>query len=30
MAAFQRLKIVPAEAKPTDFYTNELWDEAFA
>ena len=30
VAAFQRLKIVPAEAKATDFYTNELWDEAFA
>lgn len=30
VAAFQRLKIVPAEAKPTDFYSNELWDEAFA
>lgn len=30
VAAFQRLKIVPAEAKATDFYTNDLWDEAFA
>jgi len=30
IAAFQRLKIVPAEAQPTDFYTNDLWDEAFA
>lgn len=30
VAAFQRLKIVPAEAEATDFYTNELWDEAFA
>lgn len=30
VAAFQRLKIIPGEAKATDFYTNELWDEAFA
>lgn len=30
IAAFQRLKIVPADASPTDFYTNDLWDEAFA
>jgi len=29
VAAFQRLKIIPADAKATDFYTNDLWDEAF-
>jgi ABC-type nitrate/sulfonate/bicarbonate transport system substrate-binding protein len=29
VAAFQRLKIIPAEAKATDFYTNDLWDQAF-
>lgn len=26
---FKRLKIIPADAKATDFYTNDLWDEAF-
>lgn len=29
VAAFQRLKIISPDAKATDFYTNELWDEAF-
>lgn len=28
--AFQRLKIIPADAQATDFYTNDLWDEAFS
>jgi hypothetical protein len=29
IATFQRLGIVAEDAQPTDFYTNELWDEAF-
>lgn len=30
VAAFQRLKIIPAESKATDFYSNDLWEQAFA
>jgi NitT/TauT family transport system substrate-binding protein len=28
--AFKRLQIIPADARAEDFYTNDLWDEAFA